>query len=281
MRLSPRYDAEPALTLDGPVEGPRATVVRQRRRLGEVLSTFDAEQWGSASRCEGWSVQDVVNHLITTNGFWCASISGGVAGEPTRILANFDPAGTPPLLIDPMRSLTPAETLDQFLTTNQQLFDIVEALDIQGWEALAEAPPGHVPVHVVAQHALWDSWTHERDILLPLGLAPAEEADEVASCLRYAAGIGPAIAIADAAPADGGVVVVIKASDPDVHVVVEAGHAVRVHGGGAPEGAPTITGPAVDLVEAFTFRQPFPTDIPAEVRWLSDGLAAAFDAPTS
>ena len=37
----------------------------------------------------------------------------------------------------------------------------------------------------VLHHALWDAWIHERDVLLPLGVSPTEEPDEVAALLDW------------------------------------------------------------------------------------------------
>ena len=68
----------------------------------------------------------------------------------------------------------------------------LDGLDADGWETLAEAPPGHIPIRALALHALWDGWVHERDIVLPLGLDPVEDDDEIRGCLLYAAALGPA-----------------------------------------------------------------------------------------
>ena len=57
---------------------------------------------------------------------------------------------------------------------------------------LAEAPPGHIAIGLVAIHALWDSWVHERDMLIPLGLDPVVDDAEMEACLVYAAALGPA-----------------------------------------------------------------------------------------
>ena len=84
-------------------------------------------------------------------------------------------------MVEPMRSMSPAATLEQFVETNQALFDAIESLDVDGWSTVAESPAGHVPIRLLASHALWDAWVHERDILLPLGMVPAEEPDEIAS----------------------------------------------------------------------------------------------------
>jgi uncharacterized protein (TIGR03083 family) len=275
MRLEPRYDTNPILSIDGPIDAQREPVIRQRRRLGELLQTLSDEQWRHPSRCEGWSVQDVVNHLIGTNSFWAASIGAGLEGNPTKILASFDPQATPALMVDGMRALAPAETLQQFLTTDEQLLDAFEGLDADGWAAIAESPPGHVPIALLAQHALWDGLIHERDIALPLRMTPVEEPDEIAVCLRYVAALGPAFAASTSGKKGA---LVIDATEPDLHVVVEVGDAVTVHGGSTPESAVRLEGRAIDLLEALSIRQPLDVDIPDEDAWLLTGLAVVFDA---
>ena len=72
---------------------------------------------------------------------------------------------------------------------------LVSGLDDRRWSTIAEGPTGLVPIRLLVHHALWDSWVHERDVGLPLGLAVAEEPDEILACLRYVAGFGPAVAL--------------------------------------------------------------------------------------
>src|SRR4051812_2194943 len=143
-------------------------MVRQRRRFAEVLATLAERQWAAETRCDGWSVQDVVTHLITTNQFWTMSITSGLAGEPTRFLANFDPVQTPAEIVDAMRDTTPGDALARYVETTDGLAGAVEGLDDDAWSTIAEAPPGHVAIRSLALHALWDAWIHERDVLLPL-----------------------------------------------------------------------------------------------------------------
>src|SRR3954454_8503809 len=94
MLLTPRYDALPIVAVEVRNVGPHP-VMAQRRRLGETLSSLTDEQWAHPSRCEGWTVQDVISHLSSTNGFWAFSIRAGVSGEPTRFLSTFDPGASP------------------------------------------------------------------------------------------------------------------------------------------------------------------------------------------
>jgi uncharacterized protein (TIGR03083 family) len=275
MQLRPRYDGPPVFAVEGRADDQREPLLRQRRRLQEALASLTDEQWMRPSRCEGWSVQDVVAHLIGTNSFWVMSILAGLAGSPTRVLAAFDPVTTPALMVAPMRAMSPAETLDQFVETNQSLFDAVDSLDDAGWSTTAESPAGHVPIRLAANHALWDAWVHERDILVPLGIVPDEEPDEILSCLRYVAAVAPVLAFSSDPNRRGAIE--IDATDPDAHVVIEVATTVTVRGGSPPVGALRLTGRAVDLVESLSIRAPLHHAVPEGSRWLVDGLAAAFD----
>jgi uncharacterized protein (TIGR03083 family) len=277
MLLTPRYDEPRFLQLDLPLGDPAVPLLRQRHRLAALLADLDEQQWAAPSRCEGWSVQDVIAHLVTTNQFWAFSVAAALGGEPTRFLATFDPVASPAELVDAVRSHPPERTLADFVATNGALADAVGGLDDDGWSAIGEAPPGHVPLRAVALHALWDSWVHERDVVLPLGLDPVDEPDEITGGLAYCAALAPALAVAGGSTRPGAIVV--EATDPDVRFVVEVGESVAVHAGAAPDGALLLTGPAVELVEALSFRAPLTCPVPAGQRWLLGGLAEVFDRP--
>jgi uncharacterized protein (TIGR03083 family) len=275
VQLTPRY-GEPAVLDVQPAFGDAATpLLRQRARLAATLAGLDADQWAAPSRCAGWSVQDVITHLVTTNQFWAFSLRSALDGTPTRLLATFDPVASPAEMVAAARSQTAGEELATFVDSNGTLSEAVAAIGDDGWSTPGEAPPGHVPLHAVALHALWDAWVHERDVVLPLGLAPVEEDDEVAGCLAYAAALGPTLAVTRGETRRG--TLAVRATDPDVHLVVEAGESVVVRTGDAPAGAPCLTGPAVDLVEALSFRAPLPCPAPEADSWLLAGLAEVFD----
>lgn len=278
MLLTPVYGDRPILTVEVRDDGPHP-VIRQRQRLEALVRDLPAEDWHRPSRCEGWTVQDVITHLSSTNGFWAFSIGAGLAGEPTRFLAAFDPVASPAQMVEKVRGTPIEQTLDEFSSSNDALAVAVEALDDTGWATTAEAPPGHLPIRLVADHALWDAWIHERDIVLPLDRPAVVEADEVRCCLRYAVGLGLAFALSTGAVPDGAMVIDVEG--PDDHVVVEIDdHQVRIHGGVAPEGARHLRGDAVALVELLSIRDPGVAP-PDGLGWLTGGLAAVFDQPSS
>ena len=273
MLLTPRYGATPVITLDGDPAAVGDLLVDQRRRVAETLSQLSYDQWGRPSRCSGWSVLDVAVHLSSTNPFWEASIRSGVGGEPTEFLSSFDPVATPAQMVA-AADRTGAEVVEEFTASTESLEALVAELALSDWEALAEAPPGHMSVSAVAHHALWDSWIHERDMLLPLGASPIEDADEVVASLRYVASLAPGLALGIGARRTGGFDV--SASGPDTTFHVEIGDDVAVTDGAAGSDF-VLEGNAVDLLEALSVRVPLQAMIPDELHWAFSGLRTVFD----
>jgi uncharacterized protein (TIGR03083 family) len=276
MILAPRYDGPTILSVDGQSHDQLQPFTRQRRRMQAMLAELTDEEWMTASRCAGWTARDVVAHLVGVNTFWYSSIGAGLAGLPTRVLSGFDPAATPPVMVDWMSSLTTREVFDQFVSTTDGLLGMVAELTDRGWSTLAETPAGHVPIRLLAQHALWDSWIHERDVAIPLGIATTLEPDELRSCLQYAAAISPVLGIGLGRSYLG--VFAVEATNPSVRFILDVGESVAVRDESAEATVPCLRGDAVDLIEALSLRAPMPPSTPVEWSQLVGGLATAFDA---
>jgi uncharacterized protein (TIGR03083 family) len=277
--LSPRYGDSPVIVMSGDPRDQLVPLSRQRRRLEGVLRALGPDDWTAASRCAGWSVQDVAAHLAGVNLFWAASIRAGLAGTPTQYLANFDPVTTPEQLLAGTRELPPSRVLEQFVSSNDELLGVLEGLDDLGWSSIAEAPPGHLPVRLVASHALWDSWVHERDIVLQLSATQPLHADEVRASLRYVCALTSSLGLLAGRPTVGSYGV--DAQDPDACFTLAITDAVHVRDGAAPAGSPTLTGSAVDLTEALSTRVAFPCPPPVGWEPLIEGLATAFSPASS
>jgi uncharacterized protein (TIGR03083 family) len=280
MRLRPRYDSSPILIIPGVADEPLVPTVRQRRRMEATLSNLTSDQWLTQSRCSEWAVRDVVVHLIGVNQFWAGSIQAGLAGTPTRFLENFDPAATPLLMVSALQELSVEETLQRFIASNDGLIATLRALSASDWNSAAEAPPGHIPIRLVAMHALWDAWIHERDIAIPLDIACAIENDEVEMCLRYAATLSPALALGYGLATAG--IFAVSGTDPDVAFELRVDESVILHDGlGNDDSVPTLNGGSVELIEALSLRAPLPEPTPQPWRTLLNGLATAFDSGTA
>jgi len=279
MKISPRYDGPPLISIDGAPGDQLAPVVRQRRRMETMLAALGADDWKAPSRCEGWNVQDVISHIVGVNKFWELSVREGLAGTPTRFLVGFDPVATPAQMVGAMQTLSVAEVLDQFVESNDAFLGVLAGLDADGWLTLAETPPGHLPIRLLASHAVWDTWVHERDIALPLGMTPPIETDEVMASMRYAAALSPGFILSEGRDCAGSYAVEVL--DLDTSFTLDIDDSVAVHDRSAPRGAPVLQGDAVELVEALSIRGPLPDSAPAEWHSLLVGLATAFDTPTA
>jgi len=276
--MMPRYDGPPLMHLAGPIGDPSVPLMRQRRRLGGLLSGLDDEQWAAPSRCDGWSVRDVVSHLVTVDQFWVLAATEGLAGRPTRYLADFDPVATPAQLVEGTRDVPPAEVLAGYLDGIEVFGSVVADLDEERWSMPCEAPPGHLPLHLLVHHALWDAWIHERDIAVPLGISTDEEPDELLGSLRYVAALGLALLACAGSERVG--TLVVEGTDPALRVVVDAGPTVVIDGppdgDDQPAGLLHLRGSTVDLIEGLSYRAPLPQPVAESDRWLLGGLGEAF-----
>jgi uncharacterized protein (TIGR03083 family) len=275
MRLTPRYDGSAVIDVAALVADPSEAVIRQRNRLTGALAQLSSDEWSSPSRCEGWSVQDVAEHLAGVNQFWLLSIDAGLRGEPSRLLASFDPMTVPAAMVESARGAAPATTLEKLSASNAELAALLGSLSQSDWAKAAEAPPGHIAVRAVCAHALWDSWIHERDVLLPLQRDQQIQRDEVVTALVYAAALGPAFYLTIGHPSSGSLAV--HARHPDLDFTVEVGDEVRVRLGAVTDATAVVEGNAVDLLEGFSCRAPHP-HVADDHRWLVDGLHKVFDA---
>jgi len=273
VQLNPRYGSDPILTLDGDLSLIAETTTRQNRRLGAMLATLTDDQWAHPTRCSEWDVRDVIVHLGFTNRFWTMSVMAGLDGDPTRALASFDPVASPLQMgagnVDP-----PSVVLEGFLEASNTWCELLASISAEGWRQTGEAPPGHISIGAVVHHALWDSWVHERDISLPLGEAPTEDADEVLMSLRYAVALGATLAISHGTGGAGAVT--FDVARPDSIFSLSVGEVAAIETG-AIDGAPVITADAVALLEGISMRATMPITPSRDIAWVFGGLKAAFD----
>ncbi len=85
----------------------------------------------------------------------------------------------------PLRAHADAENLAAIREGDARMLAAARGLAAAGVEEEADTPLGWVPWPLSLNHLLWDSWLHERDLLLPLGAAPAPDPREVALVGSY------------------------------------------------------------------------------------------------
>ena len=164
---------------------------RQRHRFAAVLQGFGPEDWAAPTRCTDWSAHDVVRHL------WDGNMKVAAAGPDDRTLdltAGFDPRITPGRWPAVSAGESPAVTLSHFLATTDELLAVARGRLAHADSFDVRLPYGPMDWTILLLHALWDSWLHERDILLPRGREQPADDDATVYAAAYGLFIATAVA---------------------------------------------------------------------------------------
>jgi hypothetical protein len=125
-------------------------------------------------------VADVLRHGCDVDG-WMRKLW---AGESLPF-SNFDPTATPHEFVVAGRVSSDRDVRDHFLVSAETMAADVGHCGPERWGVTSFSPLGAVPWWLSALHVFYDSWLHERDALLPLGIGVAAEPDEALPVLAY------------------------------------------------------------------------------------------------
>jgi len=131
----------------------------ERDALIEFLASLEPSQWDEPSLCEGWTVHDVVAHVVATAKTTRVGFVVGLA----RARFDFDRENARGLARE--RGTTPQETLDRFRAVRHR----------------TSTPPAPLDTRLV------EAIVHGEDIRRPLGATHAYPADAVERALRLQA----------------------------------------------------------------------------------------------
>ena len=182
-----------------------------RRRFGEEVATLDLEALQARSRCSEWSVADVLRHINDVDG-WMDAIWSGCPPPFTA----FDPNVTPRQWVEAGRAIPDAEVRDRFAIATPTRAAAVSESTVERWGLPSLSPLGAVPWWMSALHVFFDSWVHERDVLLPLGIEPPAVDDETGPVATYLVGVAATFASRPVATVIAGVRVTVGDGPPAV-----------------------------------------------------------------
>ena len=183
LRIGGECDFDPGHMLD--VFG------RQRQRFVTALEGFGPGDWAAPTRCADWSAHEVVRHL-------CDGTAIGIAAGPDdRALGQaerFDPRTTPRRWLAASAGESPGATLGRFVATTGELLALARDRLARGRRFDVRLPYGPADWTVLILHAFWDSWIHERDVLLARGAGHPADGDATAYAAAYGVFISAAVA---------------------------------------------------------------------------------------
>ncbi|MQY23385.1 maleylpyruvate isomerase family mycothiol-dependent enzyme [Nocardia macrotermitis] len=144
--------------------------------LTRLVADIDEKQWRTPSPLPGWTVFDVLAHLV--------GIESILLGEPNPTA---DPAitGAPHVhneigalneaWIESLRPLSGAELLAKFTEITDRRRKALAEFTAEQWENPSMSPVGVVPYGRFMQVRLFDCWMHELDIADALGVTVPED----------------------------------------------------------------------------------------------------------
>jgi len=138
----------------------------ERARQLTIVRGVPDDLWTRPSRCAGWSVHDVVRHVVQMNEVMVGVVTATRAGERYERMRRFDPKTTPSAWLAEAPAAEPEETLAAFERSTRAVIDVGDAL---GGDVLVGSPVGLQPWPRVVLHALFDAMVHERDVTEPVG----------------------------------------------------------------------------------------------------------------
>lgn len=141
------------------------------------------------------------------------------SGNPPPF-TTFDPNTTPHQFVVAGRALSDPDARDRYTASAERMTADVESSDQDRWGKPSFSPLGRVPWWLSTLHIFFDSWLHERDIFIPLGVQPIVEPDEIQAVLAYTLALVGVFA--GGVPIDtvvGGVRLVVGEGRPSVRVV--------------------------------------------------------------
>jgi uncharacterized protein (TIGR03083 family) len=251
----------------------------QRQRFGSAVRGFGPRDWAGPTRCPAWSAHAVLRHLCDLAA---AGLHMGPGDSRLDFAGGFDPRTSPDQWMAASAGESPEATLDRYTATNAQLLALVSERLREGQVFDVQMPYGPMDWTVLMLHGFWDSWIHERDVLLARGDEHPTDADATAYAIGYGVFLSAAVASMFGDPVDekltlsgaGGGIIEVDSKDG----VTLTLHRVTAAGPPAAEVADALAGRG--RTAALVGDGPL-GDVPAGSRTALLGMADFFRTPVA
>jgi uncharacterized protein (TIGR03084 family) len=155
----------------------------QHAELDALLQTLDDDGWSSPTRCEGWTVADVVLHLAQTDQLAQASAQGRFADGLAVLAHGLEGTGNvddgAAAMVARERGLANAALYERWRAGATALRDTLAASDPHqrvDWVA------GQLSIHTLVATRIAECWIHSGDVAEAVGieLVPTDRLEHVA-----------------------------------------------------------------------------------------------------
>ncbi len=145
-------------------------LVDEWEQIAEFMQGRTDEEWHRQSILPGWSIQDIVAHMIGTECMLSGQTPPPAAQDLTKSAhVRNDIAAMNEEWVDSMRELSPSETLDRFRAVTKNRAETLAAMTQEEFDAPSWTPAGQADYKRFMQIRVYDCWLHEQDIRDTLG----------------------------------------------------------------------------------------------------------------
>jgi uncharacterized protein (TIGR03083 family) len=182
--------------------------------IGELIAPLTNGQWATPTCLPGWTVQDVVSHLVGTE-----KLLAGVS-PPSAVVSHLDHMKNPiaeanEVWVESMRGCSGREMVDTWAEVAAGRLAALDRMTQAEFDAPSWTPVGNDETYgrfMRVRH--FDCFMHEHDIRFALGMPARTDGDHQASCLdEVATGLGYIVGRRAEMP-DGARVVIELTGDP-------------------------------------------------------------------
>ena len=146
----------------------------QWNALARLTSGLDEKQWRSPSPLPGWTVFDVLAHVVGTESMLLGEALPQADGDVHALPhVRNDTGALNEIWLQSLRPLTGEQLLHRFAEVTDRRRAALAGLDDAAWQADIQSPIGLVPYARFMRVRLFDCWMHQLDITDALGGAAA------------------------------------------------------------------------------------------------------------
>jgi uncharacterized protein (TIGR03083 family) len=170
------------------------TLAEEWGAIGAIGSALDAEEWELPSECPGWTVRDVISHLVGTERSLLGEQPPKLAVDTPSHVRN--PVGVfNESWIQARRVVAGLEVLAEFVEVTERRLAQMRTWPVSRFEEVGPSPVGEVPYRQFMELRVMDCWVHEQDIRLATerpghrqGPAAELAIDRIASAMGFVVG---------------------------------------------------------------------------------------------
>ena len=132
------------------------------KAISQLGSELDDSDWALPSECPGWSVKDLVSHMIGTE----RSLLGDPEPPPAPPAAHIrNPVGQAnEAWVEERRATPGSSVLAEFIQVTRKRAAELRALPPERFEVTGPSPVGNVPYREFMSVRVMDCWVHEQDM---------------------------------------------------------------------------------------------------------------------